>query len=77
MGEGKAFLNRRGGQRKFLLGMEERGRSTEVEDDWDYPPVLKLISFTPLQMTMLHITYLFKQGLHWFINSCGSAMLWQ
>jgi hypothetical protein len=41
MGKGK--LSRRGGQRKFLLGMEERGRGTEVEDDWDCPPVLKLI----------------------------------
>jgi hypothetical protein len=41
MGKGKALLSRRGGQRKFLLGME-RGRRTEVEDDWECPPVLKL-----------------------------------
>jgi hypothetical protein len=51
MGKGKALLSRKGGQKKFLLGME-RGRSTEVEDDWDYPPVLKLISFMPLLMTI-------------------------
>jgi hypothetical protein len=37
MGKGKALS-----RRKFLLGMEERGRSMEVEDDWDCPPVLKL-----------------------------------
>jgi hypothetical protein len=36
--------------------------STEVEDDWDCPPVLKLISFTPLQMKMLHRAYLFQLG---------------
>jgi hypothetical protein len=42
MGKGKAFLSRRGGQRKFLIGMEETGGITEVEDDWDCPPVLKL-----------------------------------
>jgi hypothetical protein len=52
IGKGKALLSRRGGQRKLRLAMEERDRSTEVEDDWDCPPVLKLISFTPLQMRM-------------------------
>jgi hypothetical protein len=42
MSKGKALLSRRGGQMKFRLGVEERGRSTEMEDDWDCPPVLKL-----------------------------------
>jgi hypothetical protein len=41
-GKGKALLSRRGGQRKFQLGMEEIGRNADVEDDWDCPPVFKL-----------------------------------
>jgi hypothetical protein len=74
MGKGKALLSRRGRQRKFLLGMEERGRSTEVEDDWDCSPVLKRQLYA---FAVDNVAYLFQQGRHWYINSCGSAKLWQ
>jgi hypothetical protein len=38
-GKGKALLSKRKGQIKEILARngEERGRSTEVENDWDCP----------------------------------------
>jgi hypothetical protein len=72
MDKGKALLSRRGGQRKFLLGMEGREVGVrKLEDDWDCPAVLKLQLYA---FADDNVTYLFKHaGVALVFNSFGSA----
>jgi hypothetical protein len=48
-------------------------KKEELKDDLDCPPVLKLKLYT---FAADYVTFLFKQGRLWFINSFRSAKLW-